>query len=646
MFCHNCGKKLPDGLNFCTACGTKLIVPPAPVEPERPPCAKGAAERSEAGGLSTPVTSQETKAPQRKKSPRKAIAIAAVCLVIVAAGVIGVLHFTGAPEKDGETTLSDRTDRDEEKNDKKKPSSNRDEAEQDDPAPDRSEEQPSDAPAAEEQPSVPQEQPADTPAVEEQPAETPSVEPEQEQQVSDNPQAMAESAAAYFAALLQNGDWYHILQMSDVQHYVDSFNHEALAPQACNNPGQALVLQSPNSARLTELTLQGELAAGLLVFYGQLAAPEFGLEYVPENPFFEYNLTADEAAVYAEALSSVNPRDLSILGAARVQMTDETYRAMVELASCWGADDYAEFILFTEYHGTRSALGLSLLHTGGDWRLATLYCQSFLFGEPSVAAFTGSVEDCARSIEAEYGVTLELIELPAVNLPNTTTGFYLEDFTASGPEEAVFMLIELLAVGETDLALMVMDTILLTGQRIEHFAARNGTYCPMDSFYLSGELEQLNLLRAMSQNAQEIVRLRDFFLQPHSPLAAARWERTGLSDSAGGLDPVEELIRYDNLSNELCLNFQLFDLYFNENENAAAAYDALRAQTVCGLVRFRDTYYLLHATLVCQTVGPDNCWFVADLGLNGGYSQCLEGMDEDEAFEAFNAAVDQIMSNH
>ena len=42
MFCHNCGKKLPDGLNFCTACGTKLIVPTAPAEkvapaePERP----------------------------------------------------------------------------------------------------------------------------------------------------------------------------------------------------------------------------------------------------------------------------------------------------------------------------------------------------------------------------------------------------------------------------------------------------------------------------------------------------------------------------------------------------------------------------------------------------------------------------------
>jgi len=671
MFCHNCGKKLPDGLNFCTACGTKLIVPTVPADKASP--VQGEVARSAGGVVDNPPPlrgapfaqggQDVVPAKKEKKSPLKAIAITAVCLVIVAAGVIGALHFTGVLEKDEEVTLSDRADRDE---DKKKPSSSRDEAEPDDTptAPDggafdntedqpEQENTPADAPAGNEQPAETPPTPAETPDA---PAETPeapvdtpeepAAEPEPEVQVPDNPQATAESAAAYFAGLLQNGDWYHILKMTDVQCYVDNFDPEAIAPQACMNPSQALVLQSPNSARLTELALQGETAAGLLTFYGQLAAPEFGLQNVPENPFFEYNLTADEAALYAEALSSVKARDLSILGAARVQVGSEDYSTMLALASCWGADDYAEMVLFTEYHGTRWALGLSLVHLDGEWRLMSLYCQSFLFGQPGITGFSGSVEDCARAIEDEHGVTLDLIALPEVNLPDTTVGFHLEDFTAASPEEAVFMLIDLLAVGETDLALTVMDTILLTGQRIEHFAARNGTYCPMDSFYLSGELEQLNLLRAMSQNAQEIVRLRDFFLQPHNRLAAARWERTAISDDTGGLDPMEELIRYDNLSNALCVELDVFDLYFIENENAAAAYDALQAQTVCGLVRFRDTYYLLHATLVCQTVGPDNCWFVADLGLNGGYSQCLEGMDEDEAFEAFNAAVDQIMSNH
>jgi len=143
---------------------------------------------------------------------------------------------------------------------------------------------------------------------------------------------------------------------------------------------------------------------------------------------------------------------------------------------------------------------------------------------------------------------------------------------------------------------------------------------------------------------QKIVRLRDFFLQPHNRLAAARWERTAISDDTGGLDPMEELLRYDNLSNALCVELDVFDLYFIENENAAAAYDALQAQTACGLVRFNGTYYLLHATLVCQTVGPENCWFVADLGLTEGYSQCLEGMNEDEAYEVYNAAVDRIIA--
>ena len=36
MFCHNCGKQVPDGSSFCPMCGRTLAAAPQPEQPTQP----------------------------------------------------------------------------------------------------------------------------------------------------------------------------------------------------------------------------------------------------------------------------------------------------------------------------------------------------------------------------------------------------------------------------------------------------------------------------------------------------------------------------------------------------------------------------------------------------------------------------------
>lgn len=103
MYCHNCGKQIPDGAKFCTGCGAaQLIEDPAGAAAPQPAPARPAPARPAAAPVRQPARPQPGAhtQPAPKKKKRHTGVIIAVCAVVVAAAVaLGI--FVIAPMMKG-----------------------------------------------------------------------------------------------------------------------------------------------------------------------------------------------------------------------------------------------------------------------------------------------------------------------------------------------------------------------------------------------------------------------------------------------------------------------------------------------------------------------------------------------------------------
>lgn len=84
MFCPHCGKQLPDGARFCTACGAALTGPqsaPAPARPDTP---------------AQPQYAPPQYTPPQPKKKSKAALIIVTAAVIIAATILGVIAIVPA----------------------------------------------------------------------------------------------------------------------------------------------------------------------------------------------------------------------------------------------------------------------------------------------------------------------------------------------------------------------------------------------------------------------------------------------------------------------------------------------------------------------------------------------------------------------
>lgn len=99
MFCTNCGREIPDGVRFCTECGSPVVTRPAGAQAgetaRMPSPDPGRPVASAAPPAERPLPAGRHDRRPRRQAPVWAVVLAATCAILACAGTVAAFVLLG-----------------------------------------------------------------------------------------------------------------------------------------------------------------------------------------------------------------------------------------------------------------------------------------------------------------------------------------------------------------------------------------------------------------------------------------------------------------------------------------------------------------------------------------------------------------------